>query len=129
MTRCTAVLAAATGAGYAALQWLGRTHGATRAQRRRPLPGDELCTAPQMVITHAITIDARRQVVRGADDRGRPARRTGAGPVDHPGGRLDRRRRAAPSDRGAAVWHLPDGEFRYGEMTSCSLHLDVPPER
>jgi hypothetical protein len=30
---------------------------------------------------------------------------------------------------GAAVWHLPDGEFRYGEMTLRSLDLDVPPER
>lgn len=27
----------------------------------------------------------------------------------------------------AAVWHLPDGELRYGEMTLRSLELDVPP--
>jgi hypothetical protein len=27
---------------------------------------------------------------------------------------------------GAAVWHLPDGEFRYGEMTLQTLDLDVP---
>jgi hypothetical protein len=30
---------------------------------------------------------------------------------------------------GAAVWHLPDGQFRYGEMTLQSLDLDVPPGR
>ncbi|MGK5171219.1 DUF6544 family protein [Geodermatophilus sp. CPCC 205761] len=30
---------------------------------------------------------------------------------------------------GAAVWHLPDGEFRYGEMTLVDLRLDVPPGR
>src|SRR4051812_3366536 len=58
MTRLTAVLAAATGIGYAVLQWLGRTYGATRAERRRPLPGDEVCAAPQIVTTHAVTIDA-----------------------------------------------------------------------
>ena len=28
---------------------------------------------------------------------------------------------------GAAVWHLPDGEFRYGELTLTDLTLDVPP--
>ena len=28
---------------------------------------------------------------------------------------------------GAAVWHLPDGEFRYGELTLLDLALDVPP--
>jgi hypothetical protein len=27
---------------------------------------------------------------------------------------------------GAAVWHLPDGEFRYGELTLADLALDVP---
>ncbi|WP_409329858.1 hypothetical protein [Trujillonella humicola] len=50
--------AAALGAGYAALQWLGRTAGATRAERRRLLPGDDLCPSPQATTTHAITIDA-----------------------------------------------------------------------
>ena len=45
-------------AGYGALQWLGRTYGATAAERRRRLPGDELCTEPQATTTHAITIDA-----------------------------------------------------------------------
>jgi hypothetical protein len=30
---------------------------------------------------------------------------------------------------GAAVWHLPDGEFRYGEMMLQSLTLDVRPGR
>jgi hypothetical protein len=28
---------------------------------------------------------------------------------------------------GAAVWHLPDGEFRYGELRLLDLALDVPP--
>ena len=28
---------------------------------------------------------------------------------------------------GAAVWQLPDGEFRYGEMTIRAFDLDVPP--
>src|SRR3954466_10091437 len=49
--------------GYAALQWLGRSYGATRAERRRPLPGDEVCAAPQIVTTHAVTIDAPPQRV------------------------------------------------------------------
>ena len=29
--------------------------------------------------------------------------------------------------RGAAVWHLPDGQFRYGELALADLELDVPP--
>jgi hypothetical protein len=28
---------------------------------------------------------------------------------------------------GAAVWHLPEGDYRYAEMTLRSLDLDVPP--
>lgn len=28
---------------------------------------------------------------------------------------------------GSAVWHLPGGEFRYGEMALADLALDVPP--
>jgi hypothetical protein len=31
--------------------------------------------------------------------------------------------------RGAAVWHLPEGEYRYGEMDLVDLALDVPPGR
>lgn len=30
---------------------------------------------------------------------------------------------------GAAVWHLPEGEFRYGEMRLRGLELNVPPGR
>jgi len=56
----TIAVAGAT-AAYAELQWLGRTYGATRAERRRPLPGDELCPYPQAVTTHAITINARAE--------------------------------------------------------------------
>src|SRR3954454_11316691 len=55
--RVASVMAAAAG-GYAGLQWLGRTYGATRAERRRALPGDRLCADPQIVTTHAVTIDA-----------------------------------------------------------------------
>jgi hypothetical protein len=52
--------AAAAGAvaGYLTLQWLGRSYGATRAERHRRLPGDDLMAAPMAVTTHAITIDA-----------------------------------------------------------------------
>lgn len=59
MKRVTvAGLAAAAAAGYSALQWLGRTYGATRAERRSRLPGDDLCVAPQATTTHAATINA-----------------------------------------------------------------------
>src|SRR5262249_24715930 len=53
---CSAGAGAA--AGYLALQWLGRTYGAARAERRRRLPGDELTPDPMAVTTHAITIGA-----------------------------------------------------------------------
>jgi hypothetical protein len=42
----------------AAGQWLGRTSGSTRAERRRPLPGDELVDHPVLVTNHAVTIPA-----------------------------------------------------------------------
>jgi hypothetical protein len=56
-TRARAGIAAAVGA-YGTLQWLGRNYGATRHERRRRLPGDEVCAHPQIVTTHATTIDA-----------------------------------------------------------------------
>jgi hypothetical protein len=37
---------------------LGRSCGATRAERQRRLPGDELIAAPMAETTHAITVDA-----------------------------------------------------------------------
>lgn len=49
---------AAAGLAYGELQWLGRTYGATREERRRRLPGDELCANPQAQTTHAISISA-----------------------------------------------------------------------
>jgi hypothetical protein len=49
--------AAVVVAGYAALQRLGSTYGSTPAERHRSLPGDQLCPNPQIVTTHAITID------------------------------------------------------------------------
>ena len=45
-------------ASYAVLRWLGTTWGATRAERQRLMPGDEVVTDPAFVTTHAITIDA-----------------------------------------------------------------------
>jgi hypothetical protein len=30
---------------------------------------------------------------------------------------------------GAAVWHLPAGEYRYGELTLADLAFDVAPGR
>src|SRR4029079_10342881 len=42
----------------AGLQWLGRTAGATRDERRRRLPADALTRHPLAVTTHAATIEA-----------------------------------------------------------------------
>jgi hypothetical protein len=60
MNRRTMISAAAlaAAAGYAELQWLGRTYGATAEERHRSLPGDELVAHPQATTTHATTIDA-----------------------------------------------------------------------
>src|SRR4051794_31294572 len=66
-----------------------------------------------------------RTTDRWADLPGGPARAPWATPV---AGRTVVDGRPRPTG-GAAVWHLPDGEFRYGEMTLRSLHLDVPPGR
>jgi hypothetical protein len=51
-------VAMASAAAVAAGQWLGRTAGSTRAERRRVLPGDELVAEPTLVTTHATTIAA-----------------------------------------------------------------------
>ena len=51
------LLGAAVG-GFALLHHLGRTYGATRAERADPLPGDELVGDPQVVATHAATLPA-----------------------------------------------------------------------
>ncbi len=40
-------------------QWLGRSAGSTRAERRQVLPGDELVDDPTVVTNHAITIPAQ----------------------------------------------------------------------
>jgi len=55
--------AVVAGAGYAELQWLGRTYGASPEERHRALVGDDLCARAQAVTTHAITIDAPPQHV------------------------------------------------------------------
>lgn len=44
--------------GALALQWLGRTYGSSAAERRAPLPGDDLVDRPQIVATHAATLPA-----------------------------------------------------------------------
>lgn len=57
----TALARVATGAGltgYAALQWLGHTYGATRAERRAEMPGDDWVRCPQITATHAVTLPA-----------------------------------------------------------------------
>jgi hypothetical protein len=59
MRRGPMAVAAAVSVGVvAAGQWLGRTAGSTRAERRRALPGDELVDSPTWVTNHAITIPA-----------------------------------------------------------------------
>ena len=59
-----AIVSVLAGAGgYAALQRLGRTYGATADERRRDLPGDELIAHPLASLTHAITIHAVPQAV------------------------------------------------------------------
>lgn len=44
--------------GYLAWYRLGRTYGSTAAERRAPMPGDELVPCPHVVATHAATIAA-----------------------------------------------------------------------
>jgi hypothetical protein len=50
--------AAASGSVVVAGQWLGRTAGSARAERRQLLPGDELVDNPTVVTNHAVTIPA-----------------------------------------------------------------------
>jgi len=45
-------------ASAGAAQWLGRTAGSTRAERRRSFPGDQLVAHPSVVTAHATTIPA-----------------------------------------------------------------------
>ena len=61
--RIPAIGAVAVVAAYAALQVAGRTSGATRAERRRALPGDELIARPGLVTNHAATLDAPPEAV------------------------------------------------------------------
>lgn len=56
-------LLAGLGAGYGALQWLGRTAGSTPAERAMVLPGDDLVTRPLMVTNHAVTVAAAPEVI------------------------------------------------------------------
>jgi hypothetical protein len=56
--RSAMLAAAAVFGGFSAVQWLGRSYGATRNERRSRLPGDGIVPAPHLVTTHAITIHA-----------------------------------------------------------------------
>jgi len=56
--RVGVTVATVSAAVVAAGQWLGRTAGSTRAERRRVLQGDELVADPTLVTTHATTIAA-----------------------------------------------------------------------
>lgn len=47
---------AALGAGYGALQWLGRAAGSTADERAAHLPGDDLVVEPLVVTDHAVDI-------------------------------------------------------------------------
>ncbi len=60
--RVHAGLAAFVGV-FSALQWLGRTAGSTRSERRAQLPGDDLVSRLSFTTNHAITIDAPMQDV------------------------------------------------------------------
>ncbi|MBM7808274.1 hypothetical protein JOD57_004111 [Geodermatophilus bullaregiensis] len=76
----------------------------------------------------AATDDGFRVSVSDAGDRwadlpGGPVRATWSTPVD---GWTVVDGRARPV-RGAAVWHLPGGAFRYAELAFPELRLDVPP--
>jgi hypothetical protein len=53
-----ATAAVAAAGGYAALYRLGQAWGATRRERRRVLPGDELLPHARPFTTHAITVAA-----------------------------------------------------------------------
>jgi hypothetical protein len=58
-SRCVWAAAVAVWVGaVAAGQWLGRTAGSTRAERRQVLLGDELVDHPTVVTNHAVTIPA-----------------------------------------------------------------------
>lgn len=57
------ILAAVLFGGYGVLQWLGRTFGSSRVERRRSLPGDELVPHPQFQTDHATTIDVAPEQV------------------------------------------------------------------
>jgi hypothetical protein len=48
---------------YGALQWLGRTWGATPEERRMTMPGDDIVGRATMSTTHAVDIAAPRRAV------------------------------------------------------------------
>ena len=56
VTRAARTVGAGAIGGYACLQWLGRTYGSTRRERRASMPGDDLVRCPQTVATHAVTL-------------------------------------------------------------------------
>lgn len=49
--------------GYAAVHRLGQTYGSTGLERQATMPGDNIVSKPQFIVTHGITIDASRERV------------------------------------------------------------------
>ncbi len=58
LRRLTRLALALTVGAYCFLQWRGRTHGSTYAERHAEMPGDELVPRPRLSITHAVTVPA-----------------------------------------------------------------------
>ncbi len=58
-----ALAAITVGSGVGISQWLGRTSGSTKEERRRRLPGDGLVQDPTFVTNHARTLAASPEAV------------------------------------------------------------------
>ena len=58
MRAAAAVVGGGVAVGFGALQWLGRSAGASRSERAAAMPGDALVPAPHVQTTHAVTIAA-----------------------------------------------------------------------
>ncbi len=58
MPRKSSLALVGVAASYLTLHWLGRTWGASKHERARSLPGDEIVPKPQILTTHATTIEA-----------------------------------------------------------------------
>jgi hypothetical protein len=56
--RIPSLLGAAALTAYAAMQWLGRTAGATPEERGAAMPGDDLVPRAELVTDHGVSVDA-----------------------------------------------------------------------